>query len=89
MKKSILILSLFLIINPVMAFQSYDPNTGTYVDIQNDKNDIYQGQLINVFDYNTGQYKLYNVDYVDDRSIKVNTPCEPDEDKRTFEINEF
>ena len=59
----IIVLAILIISFPVFAWDGYDYESGSYVEI--DKGNLVRsGEEIELYDYNTGEYKNYEVESI-------------------------
>lgn len=82
------IFALFIAVTPASAWEGYDYERGTFVEID-DGNRVRAGELIEVYEYGEG-YKTFDVDSVRryGSSVEVNVIDTETGESRTFEMDD-
>ena len=87
MKKVFIALLLSCFMLPAFSWSGYDWETNSYVDIGK-SNFVRRGKEIEVFDYNTGEYKNYEVESIrrNGNNIELEVYDWDNNDYRTFDM---
>lgn len=90
MKKVFIVLLLSCFMLPAFSWSGYDWETNSYVDIGRG-NLVRRGKEIEVFDYNTGEYKNYEVERVRNKGHRTDVEVYDwdTNEYRTFEMNNY
>lgn len=85
--KKLLLLSLCLLSFPVIAWDGYDYETGSYIEIEKG-NLVREGEDIEIYDYGTGEYKNVEVQDIDSfgSTVEVEVYDYDTGEYRTFEM---
>ena len=92
MKKFFALLLVYCIAIPCFSWSGFDYDRGNYVDIGKG-NLVRRGREIEVFDYQDGQYKTYEVENIRNRASGIHTELEvydaENDEYRTFEMDNY
>lgn len=86
MKNFILIFCLIFAL-PCFAWEGFNNETGDYVKVEANKKNVKFGDIVNVLDYSTGEYKTYNVEKVN--SNKLEATDMDNGDIKEFDMNDY
>lgn len=90
MKKVFIALLLSCFMLPAFSWSGYDWETNSYVDIGKG-NLVRRDKEIEVFDYNTGEYKNYEVESIrrNSNNVELEVYDWDNNDYRTFEMDNY
>lgn len=71
MKNLLFLIIIFtLIISPAFPWEGYDVDTGSYIEIEKG-NHVQEGNIIEVYEYDTGEYKDYEVQCINSDELEL------------------